>query len=257
MLCGGLRVPLVRNGGTSASRRAPYSSCVYVVTDADPLTVVVIMAAFLVTPIYAFATYTFSGASKRKGLRIGGAWLVVGAFMFWVCIADVSRRLDLPGNLIVPTMWITPSLILLIWRDWFVDRWLCQKWLIGLQLFRAIGGVFLIEMARGNIPAIFAYPAGIGDLAVAAVAAVVLLKYWNADRIPGAAVALVIVLGVADFLSAFFFGFGSSETPVQIFFPEVPNNAVVFPTGLIPLFLVPYAIFFHVLSGLSYLRFKK
>ncbi|NNE18537.1 MAG: hypothetical protein HKN10_08685, partial [Myxococcales bacterium] len=179
-----------------------------------------------------------------------------GALMFWVCIADVPRRLDLPGNLIVPAAWILPSLILYIRRDWFLDKWLCQKWLIGLQLFRAIGGVFLIEMVRGNIPGIFAYPAGLGDLAVAAVAALVLLKYWNAERIPGSAVALVIILGVADFLSAFFFGFGSSETPVQLFFPEVPNQVIVFPTGLIPLFLVPYAIFFHTLSWLSFRKFE-
>ena len=229
----------------------------YAITDAHPITVVVVMAAFLVTPIWALGTYTFSGASKRKGLRVGAAWLMLGAFMFWVCIADLPRRLGLPGNLIVPLMWITPSLILFIWRDWFLDRWLCQKWLISLQLWRAIGGVFLIEMARGNIPGIFAYPAGIGDLTVAAVAALVLLKYWNAERIPGGAVALVIVLGVAVFLSAFFFGFGSSETPVQIFFPEVPNNVIVFPTGMIPLFLVPDAIVFHVLSALSYRKFGK
>lgn len=229
----------------------------YAIMNAHPVTVMVIAAAFLVTPIFVFATYVFSGASKRKGFRIGAAWLVLGSFMFWVCIADVPRRLGLPGNLIVPTMWVAPSLILFIWRDWFLDRWLCQKWLIGLQLFRAIGGVFLIEMARGNIPGIFAYPAGLGDLAVATVAALVLVKYWKAKRIPGGAVALVIVLGVADFLSAFFFGFGSSETPIQLFFPEVPNNVIVFPTGLIPLFLVPYAIFFHVLSGLSYLRHEK
>jgi len=215
------------------------------------------MSAYLVTPIYVLATYTFSGASKRKGLRIGAAFLALGAFMFWVCIADLPRRLDLAGNLIVPVLWVTPTLILFVWRDWFVDRWLCQKWLIGLQLFRVIGGVFLIEMARGNIPGIFAYPAGLGDLAVAAIALVVLLRYWNAKPFPAGAVYFVIAAGVLDFLSAFFFGFGSSETPVQLFFPEVPNQVIVFPTGLIPLFLVPYAIFFHALSWLSYRRFRK
>ena len=229
----------------------------YAINDAHPVTVLVIIAAFLVTPIYALATYVFSGASKKKGLRIGAAFLVFGTLMFWVCIADVPRRLDLAGNLIVPAAWILPSLILYIWRDWFLDRWLCQKWLIGLQLFRAIGGVFLIEMVRGNVPGIFAYPAGLGDLAVAFVAAAVLIKYWNAERIPGAAVALVIALGVADFLSAFFFGLTSSESPVQLFFPEEPNRLIVFPTGLIPLFLVPYAIFFHTLSWLSYRKFNK
>ena len=229
----------------------------YAMMDAHPITVIVIMSAFLVTPIYVLATYTFSGASKRKGLRTGAAFLVLGAFMFWVCIADLPRRLGLAGNLIVRVLWVTPTLILFVWRDWFVDRWLCQKWLIGLQLFRAIGGVFLIEMARGNIPGIFAYPAGLGDLAVAAIALVVLLRYWNAKPFPAGAVYLVIAAGVLDFLSAFFFGFGSSETPVQLFFPEVPNQLIVFPTGLIPPFLVPHAIFFHALSWLSYRRFRK
>ncbi|NNE20709.1 MAG: hypothetical protein HKN10_19745, partial [Myxococcales bacterium] len=74
----------------------------YAITDAHPLTVLVIIAAFLVTPFYALATYVFSGASKKKGLRVGAGFLVFGALMFWVCIADVPRRLDLPGNLIVP-----------------------------------------------------------------------------------------------------------------------------------------------------------
>ena len=229
----------------------------YEITNAHPLTVIAIIGAFLVTPIYAMATYVFSGASKKKGLRVGAGFLVFGTLMFWVCIADIPRRLGLPGNLIIPTVWVLPSLILFLRRDWFLDRWLCQKWLIGLQLFRVIGGVFLIEMVRGNIPGVFAYPAGVGDLTVALVAALVLLKYWNAKRIPGAAVYLVITLGVADFLSAFFFGFGSSETPIQLFFPEVPNNVIVFPTGLIPLFFVPYAIFFHTLSWLSYRKFER
>jgi hypothetical protein len=112
-------------------------------------------------------------------------------------------------------------------------------------------------MARGNIPGIFAYPAGLGDLAVAAIAALVLIRYWNAKPFPAGAVYLVIAAGMLDFLSAFLFGFGSSETPLQLFFPEVPNNVIVFPTGLIPLFLVPYAIFFHMLSWLSYRKFKK
>ena len=65
-----------------------------------------------------------------------------------------------------------------------------------------------------------------GDLAVALVAALVLLKYRSAERIPGAAVLLVIVLDVADFLSAFFFGFGSAETPIQLFFPFIHRRHV-------------------------------
>jgi hypothetical protein len=134
---------------------------------------------------------------------------------------------------------------------------LSQKWLIGLQLFRAIGGLFLVEMVRGHIPGIFAYPAGVGDILVALVALLVLLRYRRSESVPPGSIFLVIGLGAADFVSAFFFGFISSQTPLQLFFPAVPNNVIVFPTGMIPLFLVPYAIFFHTLSALNYARFGK
>ncbi|MEW5826416.1 MAG: hypothetical protein AB1778_06240 [Candidatus Bipolaricaulota bacterium] len=223
----------------------------YVTMNAHPLTVIIIVSTLMITPLYMFATFAFSGASRAKGMRLGVAALVMGAFMFWVCIGDVPRRAGLPGNLIVPAAWIIPSLLLLISRHRVLSEPLSQRWLIGLQLFRSIGALFLLEMARGKIPGIFAYPAGVGDVIAALVALAVLVRFGRRESIPRRAVALVIIVGVADLLSAFFFGFFSSETPVQLFFPAVANNVVTFPTGLIPLFLVLYAIFFHVLSGLN------
>lgn len=227
----------------------------YAVMPAHFLTVVIVVGSLMVTPVYMLATYVFSGASPKKGMRIGVAFLLFGALMFWVCIGDVPGRLGLIGNLIVPLAWLLPSLILFMGRDWFLNRKLSQRWLIGLQLFRAIGGVFLIEMARGNLPGIFAYPAGVGDIAVAVVALLVLIRYRNATHIPSGAVWLVITLGMLDFLSAFFFGFTSSPTPLQLFFPNAPYTVITFPTGLIPLFLVPYAIFFHTLSALNFRKY--
>ncbi len=224
----------------------------YDIMNAHPLTVIIIIGAFMVTPFYIFATYVFSGASPRKGALVGSAFLLWGALMFWVCMAAVPGRLGLIGNLIVPMAWAIPSLILYLKRDWFLDRMLSQRWLIGLQLFRAIGGVFLIEMVRGNLPGVFAYPAGIGDILVAVVALIILVHYRQSEQIPTGAIFLLIGLGVVDFISAFFFGFTSSETPLQLFHHEAVRQVVDFPTGLIPLFLVPYAIFFHVLSALNY-----
>jgi len=211
----------------------------------------------MVTPFYVFATYVFSGASREKGVGIGVATLVIGAFMSWVCLGGLPGRLGLAGNLIIPVAWVSPGLALVLWRKWFLAERLSQKWLVGLQLFRVIGALFLLEMARGDVPGIFAYPAGIGDVLAAVVALAVLVRYWDSLRIPGGAIMLVIVVGVADFMSAFFFGFFSSDTPLQLFFPPVANKVVVFPTGLIPLFLVSYAIFFHVLSGLNYAMHEK
>lgn len=112
-------------------------------------------------------------------------------------------------------------------------------------------------MTLGHIPGIFAYPAGLGDILVGLVALCVLIAYRKSEHIPRAGIFLVFGLGVADFVSAFFFGITSSEGPLQLFFPVITNNLILFPTGMIPLFLVPYAIFFHTLSLLSYLKFER
>ena len=229
----------------------------YTILDAHPITVIIIAGSIMVTPFYILCVYVFSEASKKKGLQIGSAFLIWGAFMFWICLSDAAGKAGLAGNFIVPVTWILPSLVLYWKRNWFLSRRLSQKWLVGLQLFRAIGGVFLIEMMMGNIPGIFAYPAGIGDILVALVALGVLFVYRETPGVPKSGVFLVVTLGLADFVSAFFFGITSSESPIQLFHPEVTNNLLRFPTGMIPLFLVPYAIFFHTLSTLNYLTFER
>ena len=185
---------------------------------------------------------------------IGAAFLAWGSVMTWVCLTDLPRSLGPAGGLIILSSWLAPSLLLLLRRNWFLSRPLSQRWLIGLQLWRAIGGVFLIEMTRGNIPGIFAYPAGIGDILVACLAGAVLIRFRNAHHIPRAWVVAIATIGILDFISAFFFGFTSSEGPLQLFTPAVRNDSLLFPTGMIPLFLVPYAIFFHTLSLLSLRR---
>jgi hypothetical protein len=203
------------------------------------------------------AVYVFSGASPKKAFQIGIAFLVWGSFMAWVCLRQIPDKLGLMGDLIVPLAWILPSLILYWQRSWFLSQKLSQKWLVGLQLFRVIGGVFLIEMVRGHIPGVFAYPAGIGDIIVALAAFGILLAYKKSEHIPGVFIIFLIVLGVADFLSAFFFALTSTQGPFQLFFPAIPNRLIIFPTGMIPLFLVPYAIFFHVLSLLNFQTFER
>ena len=228
----------------------------YKLLDAHVLTVILIVGSIMLTPFYILGVYVFSGASPKKGMQIGSAFLLWGSFMFWVCLSDIRKELAL-GSLVIPLSWLLPSLILYWKRNWFLSQKLSQNWLIGLQIFRVVGGVFLIEMILGHLPGIFAYPAGLGDILVGLVALGVLLAYRKSERIPKAGIFLVIGLGIADFLSAFFFGFTSSEGPFQLFYPAVTNNVGLFPTGMIPLFLVPYAIFFHTLSMLNYFKYER
>ncbi|MEM1097735.1 MAG: hypothetical protein AAGH92_02985 [Planctomycetota bacterium] len=225
------------------------------VMDAHPATVIIVIAALMVTPAWFVMTYAMSGASLRKGITLATAFLLWGAAMTWFTLAGVSERVEPPlGQLVIPVCWLMPSILLLLTRKHWLSDPLDQRWLVGLQLWRAIGGVFLIEMSRGNLPGSFAWPAGVGDLIAAAVAAWVLIVY-RARPIPAGAIILVAVVGIADFASAFFFGFTSSAGPQQLFAFDNPNRVQEFPTGLIPLFLVPYAIFFHTLSLACLFRF--
>ncbi|MEM6314216.1 MAG: hypothetical protein AAF743_09015 [Planctomycetota bacterium] len=221
------------------------------IMDAHPLTIAVIAAAMMTVPFHLVCTYAFGSGFTRRGAVIAGCSIAWGGMMTAVCIADVPRSIGPAGQLIIPTCWLTPSAILLLGRRWFRPELLDQRWLVGLQLWRVIGAVFLLEMTRGNLPGIFAWPAGVGDIIAALVALVVLLRFRGQRQFPRWAVVLVAVVGLVDFAGAFFFGFFSNETPVQLFFPEVPNDVLSYPTGLVPLFLVPWAIFFHVLSLLA------
>lgn len=222
--------------------------------EAHPATIVVVIAALMVTPLHLFATYVFSGASARKGATVAAAVLAWGAVMVWFCLARVAERGGPLGSLWIPLLWAAPGVLVWLARDWLLAEPLSQRWLVGLQLWRVIGAVFLVEMAGGKLPAIFALPAGLGDVAVALLAAAVLWRWRAAPRLPDRAVLAVLALGIADFASAFFFGFFSSAGPQQLFFPELPNRTLWFPTGIIPLFLVPYAIAFHTLSWLQLRR---
>lgn len=222
--------------------------------EAHPATLVVVMAALMVTPLHLLATFVFSGASARKGAIAAAVVLAWGAVMVWFCLARVAERGGPLAALWIPLSWAMPSLLVWRARNWLLAAPLSQRWLVGLQLWRVIGAVFLLEMAGGRLPAIFALPAGVGDIAVALLAAAVLWRWRSAPRLPDRAVRAVLALGIADFASAFFFGFFSSAGPQQLFFPEVANRTLWFPTGIIPLFLVPYAIAFHTLSWLQLRR---
>jgi hypothetical protein len=39
------------------------------------------------------------------------------------------------------------------------------SWLIALQVYRVFGGIFLVNWFNGNVAGVFAWPAGIGDMA--------------------------------------------------------------------------------------------
>jgi hypothetical protein len=57
----------------------------------------------------------------------------------------------------------------LIWRSPAVGRIIYavpQSWMVAVQLYRAMGLIFLILYATDKLPGLFAWPAGVGDIVV-------------------------------------------------------------------------------------------
>jgi len=124
-----------------------------------------------------------------------------------------------------------------------------SSWLVGLQLYRVLGGIFLVGWLQGRIAGEFALPAGSGDVLVGLLALPVAYLLHKQAR---GAVALAIawnVLGIIDLASAVSMGTLTQPGPLQLIIPAVPNLQLgTYPTVLIPAFAVPSSILLHALS---------
>lgn len=122
-----------------------------------------------------------------------------------------------------------------------------QQHLIRLNVWRLVGAVFLLLMLDGQMPALWALPAGIGDIAVGTTA------FWVASKFAttsGKRLAIVFNLfGLADLVVAVGLGIMTSPGPLQVFH-TIPTAelATQFPLVLVPTFLVPLACALHVIS---------
>jgi hypothetical protein len=122
-----------------------------------------------------------------------------------------------------------------------------QRNLILLNLWRLVGAVFLLLMANGQMPALWALPAGIGDVIVGAMAP------WIAARVDtpqGRRGAIIFHLfGMADLVVAVGLGVMTSPGAAQVFHTTPTSElATRFPLVLVPTFLVPLAFVLHVIS---------
>jgi hypothetical protein len=119
-----------------------------------------------------------------------------------------------------------------------------QSGLLALQVWRIEGLAFLILLALGQLPALFALPAGVGDLAIGLSAPLVARNLHRR----GLAVAWNL-FGLADLAVAVSLGVATSPGPTQLFVTAPTAEALTaFPLALIPTFLVPLSIGLHLVS---------
>jgi len=128
-----------------------------------------------------------------------------------------------------------------------------QQHLIRLNVWRLLGLVFLLLMLNRQMPALWALPAGIGDIFVGATA----FRVARGVATPSGQRRAVIfnLLGMLDLIVAVGLGITTAEGPLRLFH-TVPTSelATRFPLVLVPTFLVPLAFTLHVISLTQLLR---
>ena len=175
-----------------------------------------LIAVWFLFALSASALHVFENNSNRIGLAVGIAALTpIVVFFLWLAASDSFRRFTLSLN---------------------------PRILTSAQAWRMVGFTFVLLEARGALPAIFALPAGYGDMAIGATASFVAWKLAS----PAHRNSFVLwqLLGITDLVIAVSLG-----TTAGLISPQGPSMApmTTMPLSLIPTFLVPLFVIFHVI----------
>ena len=113
--------------------------------------------------------------------------------------------------------------------------------------WRVGGIVFVLLYLRGALPGVFALPAGWGDFAIG-ITAPLIAWFWKRP-FPYRTFLVWNVLGSLDLVLAVSLGVLASATPVGILAGDVTTRLMgQFPLSLIPTFVVPLLLIFHLIS---------
>jgi hypothetical protein len=191
---------------------------------------------------------------QRRSFR-AGTTLLVGWFLAALSLSWLGFYQGKPTR--IPTVefgLLLPMIagVMFYWRSDGLRRIIAaapQSLLVGVQLYRVLGIVFLVLFFGGAMPGVFAIPAGAGDVAVGLFAPAIALAYARGLRGSTGLVRAWNVLGLTDLAVAVTTGFLSSPSPIQRLAVDNPNTLITaFPLVMIPVFLVPLAVLLHLAS---------
>jgi hypothetical protein len=145
------------------------------------------------------------------------------------------------------------AIVVLLFVGWRPFRRLVeavpQQWIVGLQLYRAEGAIFLVLLAMGRLPREFALPAGVGDVVVGLCAPLVATAVVRKWRHATTLVRVWNLLGLLDLVVAVTMGMLTSPSPIHLLTVDRPNELISqYPLVMVPVFLVPLAILLHLAS---------
>lgn len=220
--------------------------------------VLVLVAATGITTVTCVALYRGSiaaGLSRHTSTRVAviagaiwGGWIVATALLAG---AGVFRQDPSTLRLWLPIAFVGAIVALLLaTRIQVASRILAEPntpaRLALPHTLRVIGSVFLVVSALGALPAAFAIPAGVGDIAVGFAAPWVARRAARGHR---ATAVWFNIMGLVDLVVAVSLGFLAGLGPSHLL-DVTPSTAplTVMPLALVPLTAVPLGIALHVVS---------
>src|SRR5262249_36308260 len=178
--------------------------------------------------------------SRRLRWIVGSAAvLVVWLVGVMLLAANDVFRTDAPRIPVALLTTLAAGYLLLFSRTFrAIISGIPQHWLIGIQTFRVLGGVFLVRYFQGELSGGFAIPAGVGDVLTGLFAP--LVAYWWVAGKPYARTAAIAwnLFGMADLVNAVVLGALTGGG----------GGGIVFPIVLIPTYAVPRAFLVHSYS---------
>lgn len=183
-------------------------------------TLLVILCWFVVVAVAAKANF-FIGPAGQPPLAIGIAF--AGPLLGFLAIFAVSRNLRAAASRLSPVF------------------------LASLHGWRFVGLGFIAAFYRDLLPPGFAWPAGIGDITVAALAPYIVYRLaTDTSFIRSGAFVAWNIFGVIDFLTAV--GLGTAHQAAPGFFHATVDTGMMqeLPFVLIPCFFVPLLGMTHI-----------
>lgn len=188
--------------------------------------------------------------------------LIAGLIAAWFVFALSTSALHVfvnPSQAFSPAVAVAAGVPLVLFAAWTAASKRFRQFALSvnprvltlLQIFRLIGVIFPLLTARQVLPALFALPAGYGDIFIGATAwfaATTLAKpahrgwfiFWQA-------------LGIADLIIAVTLG-----VTAGLINPSGPSMypMTVLPLSLIPTFFVPLFVIIHIISIAQALKWR-
>lgn len=188
------------------------------------------------------------------------AWFSVVA---WLAAGDTfaAGPGELPWKLTLALLLPQVLFALAYWafsgvRDYVLS--LSLPLLTGLQAWRMLGAGFLMLWFWDVLPPLFAFPAALGDAAVAAAAPFLVAAFFTPNGLSRRRLIVWNWLGVTDFLIAFSVGFLASGSAAGLLAAGVTSDPMLrLPLVLIPAFGVPFFTLLHFISFLQLYRSRQ